>query len=356
MNTADPTKKPVPEQNLQSQPQPATPQTGLLKDLTRRQWIIGSLVVTALGGAGVITLEELIRNGYLPLGKLDHVEPTPEVIQRLAENARALMDIDNTSVQANFDAQQAREPIIVPKPANRKKKCCVDDRYQDEGETEGLAGVGVLLSPEELAREAAKEVDEAEEALRAGEESYTIEICPHAKCGAVARALQNEGVQNPTPEMIAARAERAGRNFERAIQAEINRGGLQDRVRVSVRMLPEEHFVQAEHHPAAIGVHYGDDMEMNSDRKTGAMVYNIKSVKDGILTAKIALSAHGMRHPAGNIQLPPNLVYRIVLEGTPDEVRRLGMEYQRELAKPENDDIRGHVRVVVWQRRRQDRR
>ena len=210
----------------------------------------------------------------------------------------------------------------------------------------------MLLSDAELQAQAAIEVDEMEAALET-QDSYTLEICPHGagKCGAAKLARVQAGEKDMTPEAIDRTALQGGERFRDAVLAEIRRRPKLNgkRIAVIVRMLPEEHFLQAHHHPAAIGMHNAEeDTIMNLDRQTGPLMFNIKSVADGLLAAKIALGDHGMEHGPQSVHLPPGIPFRIVLRGDPDVVRALGREYQRQLALPDNRAIRGRVLVQTW--------
>jgi len=339
--------------NGSPQPSPERSDAQVPKDITRRQFLVAMAVASVLG----VTAEEVIRNGWVSMGHNehddDHAEVSPDVLERLIENALALRDIQQTSVTTHLTAQQKREAILVPKPANSKKFVCIDERCKEEGTGEGLAGVGVLMSDAELRAKAIEEVDEAEEAFNNGETEFTYVICPHGngKCGAAKLARTNSGQQDMSNAAIDATALEGGRRFEQFLRAEIlRRPALAGRtIKFDVHMVPEEHFLQASHHPGAIAMHHAHpDKTMNLDRRTGALMYNVKNVRDGILAAKIALGRHGMLHGPTNVQLPAHLQYRIILTGTPQTVTQLNAEYQRELAKPENADIRTNVSITVW--------
>lgn len=113
-------------------------------------------------------------------------------------------------------------------------------------------------------------------------------------------------------------------------------------------MLEENHFLQAPNHPGAIALHHAHkDMDMNLDRKTGGLMYNIKNIGDGILAAKIALGDHGMEHTPAAVAANTNK-FRIVLTGDRQEVANLARAYQQELAKPENAGIRNRIKIETW--------
>jgi hypothetical protein len=301
-------------------------------------------VATATGGA----VWKLISSHS------EHME-NPEVIARLQSNASALRDLENTSVQAHFNAQQARDAILVPKSKNEEKICCIDERYSQEGKGEGIAGVGVLLSNEALQAKASELIDQAEAALSNGEQQYTFNLCPHGagKCGAAKLARTQAGEQDMSKEAIDRTALQGAQRLEQALKAEIRRRPHLDAAKIvfDVHMLPEEHFLQSEHHPGAVGLHHAhSELEMNLDRNSGLLMYNLTSVADGILSAKIALGDHGFAagHGSEQIQLPQGIPYRIIITAPDNKAEDLVAEYQRELAKPENEALRNKVRVEVW--------
>ncbi len=317
--------------------------------INRRDALKGfALVLGMAGSIGAYANKEKIWELLQGHG---HAE-APEVIERLLENKNALEEIRRDGLQAYIERQQLREAVTVPKPKNSKKMLCVDDRCKDEGPTEGRAGVGILLNDDDLKKRAEEEVKEAEDALRAGEERYEITICPHAKCGAAALYRKNKGEADMSPQAVATSALEGGVRMKAAIDKVIVDRGLVGKVTVrDVELLKEEHFVQAHHHPGAIAYDYDDDVEMNSDRKTGAMMYNVKSVEDGILSAKIAFSHHGMHQGHGETKIPEATPFRIAIErADAQKAAERARAYQRELLKPEYNALRGKIIIQVVNR------
>lgn len=349
------TNKPDPRKlDRVESPSEAPQAKNALPKLTRRQLGVATAVAIAMG----ISVEELIRNGWIRFdhdhnhGNEHNEELDEEVVQRLIENARFMRDLDNSTVHATFNAQQAKEAILVPKKGNYKKKCCIDERYKEEGDAEGLAGVGVLMNEEQLAAQASEEVDEIEEAFDKGEEEFTLDIAPHGagKCGAAKLARVNAKETDLSAEKIDETALAGGNRLKAAIEAEIQkRPKLQGKkITINVKMLEENHFLQAPNHPGAIALHHAHkDMDMNLDRKTGGLMYNIKNIGDGILAAKIALGDHGMEHTPAAVAANTNK-FRIVLTGDRQEVANLARAYQQELAKPENAGIRNRIKIETW--------
>ncbi len=344
------------EQSAESVKPKHNPETK--RGLTRRQLMYAAAVAALMG----ITAEELIRNGWVQFGHdhdgdhgNEHAELDPAVIERLRSNAEALRAMERRNPVDVLNQQQAIEgqKILVPKPRNYKKICCIDERYKQEGTGEGHAGVGVLMTPEQLQTYVSEEVDEIEAAFAAGEQEYIFEICPHGagKCGAAKLARSNAHEQDMSPAAIDATALQGANRSKQALEAEIARRPALagKRININVRMLPEEHFLQSHNHPGAVALHHvHDDMVYNLDRDTGALMYNIKDVEDGILAAKIALGDHGMEHGERTIPLPANLRFRIVITGPANRTGALVAAYQRKLAEPGNAGIRNRVSFVIW--------
>ncbi|NOS68221.1 MAG: hypothetical protein HOO67_07755 [Candidatus Peribacteraceae bacterium] len=311
--------------------------------VTRRGFLIGTVGTAAAIGTLLYVKDDIGKWLHAP-GHDDHGHEAPpvteDVRQVLIRNRDQLIQLEAQGPQRYYDQlQHGPNRILIPEEDVLEIDVnCVDERKR-RGTAHGVAGVGVLLTPDGRERLSRNIVAKARVKFERSRRPVRIRLNPHlgGKCGAAKLSLHNKGRTDINPTTIVNEA-RAGAML---LLEEVRRIAREEGVPVQVEMspFPEDNFVQDGNHAGGITfVNTLQDKVLNTEQG-GAHAYNVSHIggsqtmkHDAFLCATLALkSGHGM-HDRADIGLPRDIPHKIILGGQGD-MNALKQEYEHDLAR-----------------------